>query len=115
MYLKTNISLKQGYLYIAKFNPASGGVRKTRPCLVIQSDFLNNEINSVMVVPISSSNKNERPSYQIKIKSNYLENESYLLTNLITTLDKSRFSKELGPVGKRIYKQVIENITLLIE
>ena len=113
--MKTNILFKQGYLYIAKFNPASGGIRKTRPCLVIQSDFLNNEINSVMVVPISSSNKNDRPGYQIKIQSIYLENESYLLTNLITTLDKSRFSKELGSVSKDVYKQVIKTIFLLIE
>jgi len=114
MILMNKIVPKQGYVYIAKFNPTSGGIKKTRPCLVIQSNILNQEISSVMVIPVSSNNKFNRPGYQIKINETFLQKESYLLTNMVTTLNISRFQKELGKVRKNTYTQLIENIKLII-
>ena len=52
------MELHQGDILFINLNPAKGTeTKKERPCMVVSNDEYNRHFNTVLVVPISSSNK----------------------------------------------------------
>jgi mRNA interferase MazF len=48
--------VKQFDVYWATFDPAIGSeIRKTRPCIVVSPDIMNNLLNTVLVVPLTKT------------------------------------------------------------
>lgn len=57
--------LKQGDVIFVDLDPTKGvEVAKKRPCVVVSNQFYNRYLNTVLVVPISSSLKYQEPKYQ---------------------------------------------------
>ena len=52
---------KQGDIYFFDFNPSLGSeMRKVRPCVIISNNQYNSIFNTVIVMPISSSDKYQK-------------------------------------------------------
>lgn len=90
------MAYKRGRIYIANFNPTRGiEPGKIRPCLVIQSDLLN-EINhpTTLVAPLTTQLRDARP-LRIRIsKRDGLNEDSDLMLDLVRSIDNKRFSGE---------------------
>lgn len=99
--------IKQKGIYLVNFGSASKVIRKVRPALVVQNNVLNNNLKTILVVPLSSSPA-KRPSFQIPFNSDFLNNKSYILTNLVCVVEKKSFDKKIGVVDSETYNQVTE-------
>ncbi|WP_288639616.1 type II toxin-antitoxin system PemK/MazF family toxin [uncultured Lentilactobacillus sp.] len=52
------MELHQGNILFINLNPAKGTeTKKERPCMVVSNDEYNRHLNTVLVIPISSSDK----------------------------------------------------------
>ncbi len=91
------MNVKKWSIYRANLDPTIGSEQgKTRPVLVISESEINDLLNIVNIIPISSR-KAGRTIYpnEVLIPVNHygLEKESIVLCHQIRTIDKQRLSK----------------------
>lgn len=96
------MTIKRWAIYRANLDPVIGSEQgKSRPVLVISEDKINDLLNIVNVIPITSR-KPERRIYpnEVLIPANQygLINESLVLCHQIRTLDKQRLSNMYGEI-----------------
>jgi len=54
--MASNKEIKRFDVYWATFDPAiSSEIQKTRPCIIVSPDIMNNVLNTVMVVPLTKT------------------------------------------------------------
>jgi mRNA interferase MazF len=97
------MSFNKWDIYRANLDPVVGSEQgKSRPVLIISEDYINELLNIVNILPITSR-KMGRQIYpnEALIEANDfgLENESIVLCHQIRTLDKSRLSNKFGEVS----------------
>ena len=98
--------VKRWSIYRANLDPVVGSEQgKSRPVLVISENEINNLLNIVNVIPITTR-KSERKVYpnEVLIPANNfgLNSESIILCHQIRTLDKQRLSSIYGQIGDSI-------------
>jgi mRNA interferase MazF len=105
--------IKKWSIYRANLDPTIGSEQgKSRPVLVVSEDAINNVLNIVNVIPITSR-KEGRKIYpnEVMIPANAygLSNESIILCHQIRTLDKKRLSRFYGKIDlKEKQLEIIE-------
>src|SRR3990167_4052541 len=58
--IMTDVKPKRGEIWIVNLDPTVGKeIKKTRPCLVMQSDLINETLRTTMVAPITSTVKED--------------------------------------------------------
>ena len=106
------MKIKKWCIYRANLEPIIGSEQgKSRPVIVISEDIINDLLNSVTVLPITTR-KNGRilyPNESLLIPNNVngVSNESIVLCHQIRTLDKQRLSLEYGFIGEPIIQNEI--------
>lgn len=109
-----NAKPKHGEVWIVSLDPSIGKeIKKTRPCLVMQSNLINEVLRTTMVAPITSTVKENWPFGLVLEKGEGgLKNKSMILFNQIKTTDISRFAKKLGEISKE--KMILAEDALLL-
>jgi mRNA interferase MazF len=102
-------------IYRANLDPVVGSEQgKTRPVLIISENEINQIINTVNVIPITSRKPGRivYPNEVLINKNNFgLPNESILLCHQIRTLDKKRISVEYGNIAdKKLQDEIINSL-----
>lgn len=89
------MTYKRGSIYLANFNPAKGSEPgKVRPCLVIQTDALNDGRHEVTaVLPLTTRIMDDAfpMRYLIKARDN-LRQDSQVMIDQIRAIDTRRFT-----------------------
>ncbi|MEP7266634.1 MAG: type II toxin-antitoxin system PemK/MazF family toxin [Saprospiraceae bacterium] len=84
------MKLHQYQIILAKLDPTIGSeIKKTRPCVIISPDQMNNFIDTIVVAPITSTNK----SYPSRIKVKNSKVSGWVVLDQIRTIDKQRIIK----------------------
>ena len=96
------MKVKRWSIYRANLDPVIGSEQgKSRPVLVISDDEINNLLNIVNVIPITTR-KQHRQVYpnEVLLPANSfgLSNESIVLCHQIRTIDKQRLSMMYGVI-----------------
>jgi len=104
---------KKWSIYRASLDPVVGSEQgKSRPVLIISQDAINDILNIVNVIPITSRKKGRKiyPNEVLIPENAYgLDNESILLCHQIRTLDKIRLSHFYGKIElKEKQQEIIE-------
>ena len=102
---------KRWTIWRANLDPVVGSEQGlTRPVLIISDDAINDVINTINVVPITTR-KNKRIIYpnEVLIEANVygLPEESIVLCHQIRTLDKRRFAQLYGEIDDIIKQNEI--------
>ncbi len=85
---------KRGNIYLADFNPPRGTEPgKIRPCLVMQSNLLNDEDHpSTTVIPLTAQVLKEAAPLRFRINArDQLERNSDLIMDQTRSIDNERF------------------------
>jgi mRNA interferase MazF len=97
------MNVKKWTIYRANLDPIIGSEQgKTRPVLVISEDDINDLLNVVNIIPITSRKEGRKiyPNEALILANNFgLENESIILCHQIRTIDKVRLSKVYGEIS----------------
>lgn len=96
------MTIKKWSIYRANLDPIIGSEQgKSRPVLIISENAINDVLNIVNIIPITSR-KEGRKIYpnEVLIPANIhgLNNESIILCHQIRTLDKRRLSNFYGQI-----------------
>ncbi|RYX83149.1 type II toxin-antitoxin system PemK/MazF family toxin [bacterium] len=94
--------IKRWSIYRASLDPVIGSEQgKSRPVLIISENAVNEVLNTVNIIPITSRKIGRKiyPNEALINASSYgLENESILLCHQIRTIDKQRLSYQYGQI-----------------
>ena len=85
--------VKRFDIWNTELNPTIGSeVNKIRPCLIVSPDEANKYLNTVIVVPLTSTSK----PYPTRIDCQFMGKSGQLAIDQIRSIDKSRLGKKLG-------------------
>lgn len=89
------MAFKRGAIYLANFNPSRGTeAGKIRPCLVMQSDLLNEADHpSTTVLPLTTQLIDDAEPLRYRVKSrDKLKSDSDIMLDQTRTIDNRRMT-----------------------
>lgn len=108
--------MKRGDIFWANIAPRSGSEQQgRRPVIVISHDAFNQVQNwrSIIVIPISTSNSQARRSLTvvpIPQGIGNLSQNSFALCHQVTTLDRSKFERQIGTLPETTMQEIEEGL-----
>lgn len=92
-------------VWLVALDPALGSeIQKTRPCLVISPDEMNDYIATVIVAPMTTKG---RP-YPTRIACSFQGKKGQIVLDQIRTIDKVRLVKRLGRIPEKAQDEVVD-------
>lgn len=101
--------VKRFEVFLVNLDPTIGReIKKTRPCLVISPDEMNEYISTVIVAPMTTRGRN----YPTRIGCSFQGKQGQVVLDQIRTVDKKRLVKNLGRISS---KTQVKTLSLLQE
>ena len=92
----TNSPPTRGDVYLIELDPTRGSeIRKTRPCLVVSPDELNQHLRTVIVAPMTTGGQ----AYPWRVRCRFRERAGFVAIDQLRTVDSTRLVKRLGRVS----------------
>jgi mRNA interferase MazF len=83
----------RGDVYLIELDPTRGSeIRKTRPCLVVSPDELNEHLRTVIVAPMTTGGH----AYPWRISCRFQGRSGFVATDQLRTVDVERLARRLG-------------------
>ncbi len=90
--------IKRFEIYWVSLNPTIGvEIQKTRSAVVISPDEMNDYLGTVLVAPVTSSNKNFPTRIRFKLNSN----DNFIALDQIRAVDKSRLKDKIASLNTK--------------
>ena len=94
-------------VFSVKLDPTVGSeIQKTRPCLVISPDEMNQAIATVIIAPMTTKG---RP-YPSRIVCHFQGKDGQIVLDQIRTVDKNRLDEYLGQISADEQKAVLDTL-----
>lgn len=109
--------MKQGEIWYADLNPTKGSEQAgLRPVAIVSGNLLNQHLNVVIVVPLTTKLKGYKGNPVLKpSKENGLKTESEMLVFHVRSLSKERLVRKLGSTGQQEIQQVIKTLNDILK
>lgn len=90
-------------VFLTRLDPTTGSEQqKTRPCVVVSPDSMNHQLNTVIVVPLTSKTRN----FPYRVACTFKHHKSDAMCEQIRTVDTRRFVKRLGKLDSRTGEKI---------
>ncbi|GAB2699614.1 type II toxin-antitoxin system PemK/MazF family toxin [Mucilaginibacter koreensis] len=90
------MEIKQYAIHWINLDPTQGSeVNKTRPCVILSPDEMNQYIKTVIIAPLTHTLK----KYPTRILCNINGEQGAIMLDQIRTVDKSRIGARLGKLS----------------
>lgn len=84
------MELKQYTIVLVNLDPTVGSeIKKTRPCVIISPDEMNKYLNTIVVAPMTTNQKN----YPTRVPLKHNNKKGMIVLDQIRTIDKKRIVK----------------------
>lgn len=88
--------MKQFDVYSVHLDLTIGAeIKKTRPAVIVSPDVMNKFLNTVIVAPLTSTEK----GYPSRVPSSFKGQDGEIVLDQIRTVDKARLVKKLGKIN----------------
>ncbi|MDR3248187.1 MAG: type II toxin-antitoxin system PemK/MazF family toxin [Treponema sp.] len=97
------MTMEQYDICLINLDPTIGHeIKKTRPCVIISPNEMNNHIATIIIAPMTTKSHKypTRKSITLQGKS------SWIVLDQIRTVDKTRIIKKLGTLNSKTIKEV---------
>lgn len=85
----------RGEVYLIDLDPTRGSeIRKTRPCVVVSPDELNQHLRTVIVAPMTTGGQ----AYPWRVRCRFRDRSGFVAIDQLRTVDSERLVKRLGRV-----------------
>jgi mRNA interferase MazF len=105
---KGNLTYRRGNIHWIRLDPTIGAeVQKTRPCLILQNDIINQYGLLTIVVPFRPGSK--QAAYAVNVKAtpaNGLDKDRFLDVAQIRAVDNQRVFGQLGVLEDNYWQQI---------
>lgn len=97
----------RGDVHLVRLDPTLGSeIRKTRPCLVISPDELNQHLRTVIVAPMTTGGQ----AYPWRIACRFQNRSGFVALDQLRTVDGERLVKRLGRLSSVTTTEVLETL-----
>ena len=99
--------IKQFEVYLVTLDPAKGSeIQKTRPCVIISPNEINTFLNTVIIIPLTSTKK----AYPTRVNCVFENKEGQVAIDQMRAVDKSRLVKKLGAFKDTAFMEKVLNV-----
>ena len=85
--------LIRGDVYLIELDPTRGSeIRKTRPCLVVSPDELNQHLATVIVAPMTTGGQ----AYPWRVRCHFRDRPGFVAIDQLRTVDSEQLVRHLG-------------------
>ena len=94
----------RGEVYLVRLDPTRGSeIRKTRPCLVVSPDELNEHLRTVIVAPMTTGGQ----AYPWRVQCRFQGQTGFVATDQLRTVDIERLTRRLGRLAPNFVTAVL--------
>ena len=87
---------RRGEIYLIALDPTRGReIRKTRPCVVVSPDELNQHLATVIVAPLTTGSH----PYPFRVPCRFQQRAGHIVLDQLRTVDLARCVRRLGEVS----------------
>jgi mRNA interferase MazF len=85
--------VRRGEVFLVDLNPSRGSeIRKTRPCVIVSPDELNDHLRTVIIAPLTTGGH----PYPFRVPCRFGGKAGYVVVDQIRTIDHERLLRKLG-------------------
>lgn len=97
----------RGGIHLVRLDPTLGsGIRKTRPCLVVSPDELNQHLRTVIVAPMTTGGT----AYPWRVPCRFQRRSGFVALDQLRTVDAERLVRRLGHLTPRTVTIVLQRL-----
>lgn len=97
----------RGDVYLIELDPTRGSeIRKTRPCLVISPDELNQHLRTVIVAPMTTGG----PAYPWRVRCRFRDRSGFVAIDQLRTVDSERLIRRIGRIAPNTLTSVLAGL-----
>ena len=97
--------VKRFEVYLVNLEPTIGSeIQKTRPCVIVSPDEMNQYIRTVIIAPMTTATKN----YPTRVNLTFAGKKGQIVLDQIRTIDKTRLINKIGEINSDVSQQVID-------
>lgn len=97
------MDISQYHIYLVNLDPSVGHeIKKTRPCLVISPDEMNENIETVIIAPMTTKSH----KYPTRIPITTQNKKGWIVLDQIRTIDNRRIIKKIGKINNDTIREV---------
>ena len=99
--------MKRFDVCLMSLDPTHGSeINKTRPCLVVSPNEMNDHIATVIVAPMTSKGRN----YPTRVACRFKGVSGQIVLDQIRTVDKGRLVRKLGRISVRTQGKILSGL-----
>lgn len=99
--------VRTGEIWLAQLDSTVGGeIRKTRPCVVISPNEMNEHLRTAIVAPMTTGS---RPA-AFRVPVSFQGKRGLIVLDQIRTLDRSRLVKRLGSLRSPTFEATLQTL-----
>jgi mRNA interferase MazF len=92
-------------VFLISLDPTCGSeIRKTRPCLIISPDEMNDHIRTVIVAPMTTKGR----QYPTRVPCTFQGKRGQIVLDQIRTVEKTRLVRHLGAISDAAQTKVLD-------
>ena len=101
------MAVARGDVYLVRLDPTLGTeIRKTRPCVVVSPDELNDHLRTVIVAPMTTGGR----AYPWRPRCRFQNRAGFVALDQLRTVDTERLLKPLGRLSSATVDAVLERL-----
>ena len=94
----------RGAVHLVALDSTKGSeIRKTRPCLIVSPDELNQHLRTVVVAPMTTGSH----AYPWRVACRFERRSGYVAVDQLRTVDTERLVKRLGKLDSGAVSEVL--------
>lgn len=98
-------SVTRGDVHLVRLDPTQGSeIRKTRPCLVVSPDELNQHLRTVIIAPMTTGGH----AYPWRIRCRFQNRSGFVALDQLRAIDNERLVKRLGRLSSATTIEVLD-------
>ena len=96
---------RRGDVYLVSLDPTTGSeIRKTRPCLILSPNELNQHLHTMIVAPMTTGGR----AYPWRVPCRFQKRGGFVAVDQIRAVDAGRLTKRLGKLSPSTVTEVLQ-------
>ena len=94
----------RGEVHLVALDPTKGSeIRKTRPCLIVSPNELNEHLRTLVVAPMTTGGH----AYPWRVPCRFQSRSGFVAVDQLRTIDTERLVKQLGKLAPARVREVL--------
>lgn len=97
--------VRRGDVFLVDLDPTRGTeIQKTRPCVVVSPDELNEHLRTVIIAPLTTV----AHPFPFRIQCRFQNKDGHIVTDQLRTVDRQRLVRPLGRLPAPTLARLLE-------